>query len=104
MLILKVYELRQKFITKKQALFYSDLHSGSIMIDLKGSCKIIYPEFSFYGPIGYDTGNIIAHFIINYFTQCSLNGNNEEYNECILQEIILFCKSFEDEYLHLWNT
>ena len=104
MLILKVYELRQKFITKKQALIHGDLHSGSIMVDIKGSCKIIDPEFSFYGPIGYDTGNIIAHFIINYFTHCALNGNNEEYNEWILQEIMLFWKSFEDEYLHLWNT
>ena len=65
--------LRETFMNKAEALIHGDLHTGSIFIgnntgtaiDSNGTTepcmKIIDPEFAFYGPIGYDLGNIIAH-------------------------------------------
>ena len=39
---------------------HGDLHSGSIFINEQG-IKIIDPEFAFYGPMGYDIGNVIGN-------------------------------------------
>ena len=69
----EVASLRETFMNKAEALIHGDLHTGSIFIgnntgtaiDNNGTTepcmKIIDPEFAFYGPIGYDLGNIIAH-------------------------------------------
>ena len=69
----EVASLRETFMNKAEALIHGDLHTGSIFIgnntgtaiDKNGTTepcmKIIDPEFAFYGPIGYDLGNIIAN-------------------------------------------
>ena len=75
----EVASLREIFMNKAEALIHGDLHTGSIFIGsstgvpidtnatpdrnaMSEPCmKIIDPEFAFYGPIGYDLGNIIAH-------------------------------------------
>jgi len=97
-LIFKVYELRQKFILNKQALIHADLHSGSIMVNNESSFKVIDAEFGFYGPIGYDIGNVIAHLMISYLSHKSLNNVEEEFYNWILEEIISFWRSFETQY------
>lgn len=43
-----------------QALLHGDLHSGSIFANEMG-IKVIDPEFAFYGPMGYDIGNVIGN-------------------------------------------
>ena len=69
----EVSSLRETFMNKAEALIHGDLHTGSIFIGnntgvtinsnktTEPCMKIIDPEFAFYGPIGYDLGNIIAH-------------------------------------------
>lgn len=75
----EVASLREIFMNKAEALIHGDLHTGSIFIGntigvpidtnatpdrntMSEPCmKIIDPEFAFYGPIGYDLGNIIAN-------------------------------------------
>lgn len=52
-----VAQLRDSFMNHAQALVHGDLHSGSIFINEQG-IKIIDPEFAFYGPMGYDIGNV----------------------------------------------
>lgn len=59
---LEVAKLKFDFLTNAQALIHGDLHTGSIFIK-PDSTKIIDPEFAFYGPIGYDTGNVVANLI-----------------------------------------
>jgi len=69
MLKAEVALLRETFMNKAEALIHGDLHTGSIFIgkvidsnEANEHCmKIIDPEFAFYGPIGYDLGNIIAN-------------------------------------------
>ena len=65
----EVAALRETFMNKAEALIHGDLHTGSVFIridegdEVSGSSgmKIIDPEFAFYGPIGYDLGNLIAN-------------------------------------------
>lgn len=52
--------LREKFMNHAQSLLHGDLHTGSIFINEEG-IKIIDPEFAFYGPMGYDIGNVIGN-------------------------------------------
>lgn len=65
-LIARVAVLKEKFNNYPQALIHGDLHSGSIFVKNENEetkIKIIDPEFAFYGPIAYDLGNVLAHFI-----------------------------------------
>lgn len=52
--------LREGFMNHSQALLHGDLHSGSIFANETG-IKVIDPEFAFYGPMGYDIGNVIGN-------------------------------------------
>lgn len=55
-------KLKWKFMNNPEALIHGDLHTGSIFVT-KDSTKVIDPEFAFYGPIGYDIGNVIANML-----------------------------------------
>jgi len=68
-LLLEVAKLKFEFMTNAQSLIHGDLHTGSIFIK-EDSTKIFDPEFAFYGPAGYDIGNVIANLIFAY-----ANGN-----------------------------
>ncbi|WP_157150354.1 S-methyl-5-thioribose kinase [Brachyspira sp. SAP_772] len=72
----EVAKLRDRFMNYSQALIHGDLHTGSIFINQNG-IKIIDPEFAFYGPIGYDIGNVIGNlfFSLANKTYFSSNGN-----------------------------
>ena len=59
---LAVAKLKFEFMNNAQALLHGDLHSGSIFVK-QDSTRVFDPEFAFYGPIGYDVGNLIANFI-----------------------------------------
>lgn len=54
--------LRNRFMNCAQALIHGDLHTGSIFVNQTG-LKVIDPEFAFYGPMGYDAGNVIGNLI-----------------------------------------
>ena len=45
-----------------QALIHGDLHTGSIFVK-QDSTRVFDPEFAFYGPMGYDIGNVVANMI-----------------------------------------
>lgn len=55
-------KLKYEFMEHAQALIHGDLHSGSIFVTSK-DIKVFDPEFAFYGPMGYDVGNVIAHIL-----------------------------------------
>ncbi len=59
-LILEAGKLKNNFMNNAQALIHGDLHSGSIFVK-EDSTKVLDPEFAFYGPIGYDLGNVIGN-------------------------------------------
>ena len=56
--------LRDLFMNNAQSLIHGDLHSGSVFANEDG-IKVIDPEFAFYGPMGYDIGNVIGNFFFS---------------------------------------
>lgn len=57
--------LRNNFMNNAQALIHGDLHTGSIFANETG-VKVIDPEFAFYGPMGYDIGNMIGNLFFSW--------------------------------------
>ena len=96
----EVASLRETFMNKAEALIHGDLHTGSIFIGCKSSAaidthetpdrnatsklptepcmKIIDPEFAFYGPIGYDLGNIIANLYCSWMYAAFIRGASDK--------------------------
>lgn len=50
------------FLNAKETLIHGDLHTGSVMVK-EDKIAIIDAEFSFFGPLGFDMGNLFAHII-----------------------------------------
>lgn len=61
----EVARLRLNFMNNAQALMHGDLHSGSIFANADG-LKVLDPEFAFYGPMGYDIGNVIGNLFFSW--------------------------------------
>lgn len=59
---LEIAKLKFDFMNHAQALIHGDLHTGSIFVK-PGSTRVFDPEFAFYGPMGYDIGNVVANLI-----------------------------------------
>lgn len=81
-----VGELRNNFMNNAQALVHGDLHSGSIFINEKG-IKIIDPEFAFYGPMGYDIGNVIGNLFFAWANKIFQETHNKAFLSWIEQTI-----------------
>ena len=82
----KVAWLRNNFMNNTQALVHGDLHTGSIFINQAG-LKVIDPEFAFYGPMGYDIGNVLAHLLFPLVLDQTRNDSNEEFQAWLLTSI-----------------
>lgn len=61
----EVSKLYMEFKTNTQSLLHGDLHSGSVFIN-EDNIKIFDPEFAFYGPAGYDVGNVIGNLLLSW--------------------------------------
>ncbi len=59
---LETAKMKFDFMEHAQCLIHGDLHTGSIFIK-PDSTKVIDPEFAFYGPAGFDVGNVVANLI-----------------------------------------
>lgn len=97
---LEAAKLKFDFLTNSQALIHGDLHTGSIFIK-PDSTKIIDPEFAFYGPIGYDTGNIVANLIFAWTNgDATLTDGSERAHylgwveKTIIEVVDMFCSKF----------
>src|SRR5699024_3773925 len=70
-LILEVGKLKDRFKNVGQSMIHGDLHTGSIFIN-KEETRVFDPEFAFYGPLGYDVGNIIGNLILSWVSLNSI--------------------------------
>lgn len=86
-LIGEVLKLKDKFQTNSQALIHGDLHTGSIFVNDKG-IKVIDPEFAFYGPIGYDIGNVWGNIIFALANSLVMNDNRKDSLFQLLEDTI----------------
>lgn len=92
----EVAKLRDSFMNHAQALLHGDLHSGSIFINEKG-IKVIDPEFSFYGPIGYDVGNVIGNLFLCWASKLYSCNNDRDFLTWIEQTIIDIFDQFKEK-------
>jgi len=64
---LEAAKCKFSFMNNAQSLIHGDLHTGSIFINQEHT-YVFDPEFAFYGPMGYDIGNVIANL---FFAWCN---------------------------------
>lgn len=99
-LILEAAILKNNFMNNAQALIHGDLHSGSIFVT-KESTKILDPEFAFYGPMGYDLGNVIGNLFFawaNAYVTCQDTRFMEWIQETIENTLDMFKYKFISLY------
>jgi 5-methylthioribose kinase len=96
---LEAAKLKFDFMNNAQALLHGDLHTGSIFVK-EDSTKVFDPEFAFYGPMGYDIGNVIANLFFAWDNGRAANA--EKFCEWVLKTVVevvdLFKKKFLDYY------
>lgn len=97
-------KLKFDFMEHAQSLLHGDLHSGSIFAS-EVKIKVFDPEFAFYGPMGYDIGNVIAHLIFALIhseaTQTDIPSKKhfrDWINETIRSIIDMFSKKFKESF------
>lgn len=101
-LALETAKLKFQFLTKAQSLIHGDFHTGSIFVT-ENQTKVIDAEFAFYGPAGYDIGNIIANLIFAY-----VNGEQtiedpierESYTSYVLTTIREMIDQFKEKFTY----
>jgi len=104
-LALETAKLKFDFMTKAQSLLHGDLHTGSIFVK-EDSTKVIDPEFAFYGPAGYDIGNVVANLIFAYVSgsiiieEKSAREDYLQYIETTIQQVI---QLFTEKFSKLWD-
>ena len=95
---LEVGKLKSEFMTNAQALIHGDLHTGSIFV--KGDkIKVIDSEFSFFGPIGYDLGNIVANLFFIKIRNYLLKDNSREFDRWLTDTIESTVDLFKEKFL-----
>ena len=94
-------KLKFSFMNNAQALVHGDLHTGSIFVT-KEQTKVIDPEFAFYGPIGYDVGNVIANLVFAHVR--AVVAKEEEYIRWSSSTIKDFIDKFQEKFIEKWNT
>ncbi|MBP2028522.1 5-methylthioribose kinase [Acetoanaerobium pronyense] len=106
-LIFEAGKLKYKFMNNPQSLIHGDLHSGSIFVN-DSKTKVIDPEFAFYGPIGYDVGNVVGNLFFSYiYTEIMVENKDDKNNflswlEITISEIIdKFIEKFNIAYDNL---
>lgn len=93
--------LRDQFMNHAQSLVHGDLHSGSIFANEDG-IKVIDPEFAFYGPMGYDIGNVIGNLFFSWVNKYYVNPGDLNFltwiEKTIEETIDLFLAKIAAKY------
>ncbi|WP_210366217.1 S-methyl-5-thioribose kinase [Bacillus sp. REN3] len=102
---LETAKLKFEFMTNAQSLLHGDLHTGSIFIK-EDSTKVIDPEFAFYGPAGYDVGNVIANLtfaLANAKYTIDDAGQRTDQMEYLQNTIIDIIDLFKEKFIRSWE-
>ena len=104
-LVFEAGKLKYKFMNNPQSLLHGDLHSGSIFVT-ESKTKVIDPEFAFYGPIGYDLGNVVGNLFFSYIHSDIVMSDEVEkraylnYLETTIAEII---DKFTEKFIRAYD-
>ena len=103
---LAIADLKEKFMTHGQALVHSDLHTGSIMVTAEDT-RVIDPEFSFFGPMGYDIGAVMSNLMMNYASHFAHTQDAEErasYQAYLVDTMRALWTLFAQKFDALWAS
>ncbi len=95
---LEVAKLKYDFMNNAQSLIHGDLHTGSIFIK-EGSTKVMDPEFAFYGPMGYDIGNVVANMLFAW-----ANGDATIDDEAYKKEYLAWIESVVTDVIDMFKV
>lgn len=102
---LETAKLKFDFMTKAQCLIHGDLHTGSIFVK-EDSMKVIDPEFAFYGPAGYDIGNVVANLMFAYGNaKYTIEDDKErsDYLNYLSTLIVDVVNLFQEKFYQKWD-
>ncbi|RKG97941.1 S-methyl-5-thioribose kinase [Corallococcus sp. CA053C] len=97
--------LKRHYLDTTEALLHGDLHTGSIMVTQEDT-RIIDQEFAFYGPMAFDVGSLLAHLLLNFFSQdghSTAEAPRDAYASWVLETVEAWWSSFHDTFLQLWE-
>lgn len=94
--------LRNNYMNNAQALIHGDLHTGSIFINQSGT-KVIDPEFAFYGPMGYDIGNVLAHLYFPLVLDLTCSEKNAIFDAWLLSSIKEIFDKIQEKLSHVYD-
>ncbi|MEM9011349.1 MAG: S-methyl-5-thioribose kinase [Pseudomonadota bacterium] len=100
-----ISRLKLKFLSSAEALIHGDLHTGSVMVT-EEETRVIDPEFAFVGPMGFDTGAVIANLLLNYFSQIgheAAPGGRDAYRAWVLETVREFWAGYRAKFLAAWR-
>eukprot|EP01125_Pyxidicula_operculata_P002735 TRINITY_DN12577_c0_g1_i1.p1 TRINITY_DN12577_c0_g1~~TRINITY_DN12577_c0_g1_i1.p1 ORF type:complete len:409 (+),score=88.75 TRINITY_DN12577_c0_g1_i1:22-1248(+) len=103
-----VNQLKEKFSNFTQSLIHGDLHSGSIMVT-QDKTIVIDPEFSDFGPMGFDIGAFLGNVLLAYYSQDGRKSEDttdkkrDEYKNWLLELFVQTWELFVKKYILLWN-
>lgn len=100
----EVGTLKYKFMTAGEALIHGDLHTGSVMVrngDEGGECKVIDPEFCYYGPVGFDLGALFGNYMAAR-ARAAVLERPAEYQQWLADIGPETWDAFEAEMRRLW--
>jgi 5-methylthioribose kinase len=101
---LETAKLKFDFLTNAQCLIHGDLHTGSIFVR-PDSTMVIDPEFAFYGPAGYDVGNVVANLVfawVNADTTMADPMARQDFTGWLAQTLVEVVDRFQEKWRKLW--
>jgi 5-methylthioribose kinase len=101
---LETAKMKFDFFCNTQCLVHGDLHTGSVFVR-EDSTKVIDPEFAYYGPAGYDVGNVIANLIFawaNADTVMEAGAARKELTGWLEKTIEEVMSLFVSKWRQLW--
>jgi 5-methylthioribose kinase len=97
--------LGHKFLCSSEALIHGDLHTGSVMVT-ETDTRVMDPEFTMYGPIGFDLGAYLANILMSYYSQPGHAAGEDDRHAMqawLLEQVPIFWDSFASRFLELWR-
>jgi 5-methylthioribose kinase len=88
--------LKRTFLTDAEVLLHGDLHTGSIFAN-NSETKVIDPEFAFYGPAGFDIGQVFANLLFQVIV-------NDKKRDLFVEHIETVWDVFKNTFTILWET
>lgn len=101
-LTLEAAKLKFEFMNNAQSLIHGDLHTGSIFIN-EEHIFVFDPEFAFYGPMGYDIGNVISNMFFSYMhAEAKMEEGKDKEN--FLAWVLDTIKEVVDKFIEKYNV